>query len=152
MPQNIANRPFQTAWDHHYSTTYFNQNIAVRILGAGGITWQGASAQQSCAMRMSIALAYSGVTWRPRETTNVWRLQGTNVYFPSLASDYPNVPLLANREAINSAADISNRGGVVFFGGGFASASGHLTLWDGTDCHFNDAYWDQPNKFFWGMT
>lgn len=147
MPVDISQTPYNVAEARHYTPAYFNSHIASRILGAGGINWANASGQQSCAMRVSIALAYAGVHW-PR-VTNSWRLKGTNVYFPSLASDYPN--LLANRESINNSTDISGRRGVIFFGGGFAGASGHVTLWNGTSCHYNDAYWSQPDKYFWQM-
>jgi len=149
MPVDISNRPYNIAELHHYTPTYFNNNIAHKIIGAGNINWKNASGQQSCAMRLSIALAYAGVHW-PR-IKNSWRLKDTNVYFPSRAGDYPN--LLANRESINSATDISGRRGVVFFGGGFGgNTSGHVTLWNGNSCHHNDDYWSQPTKYFWEMS
>ena len=147
MPTDISSRPYSVAELRHYSPTYFNNNIAHKIIGAAGINWKTATGQQSCAMRMSIALAWAGVHWPI--ITNSWRLKDTNVYFPSYAGDYPN--LLANRETITGAADISGRKGVIYFGGGFAGASGHVTLWNGSQCHFNDAYWDQPVKYFWPM-
>lgn len=150
MPQPVDNRPFLTAWNHHYTAQYFNDNIAPRIIGAGGVAWADASGLQTCAIRMSIALAYAGVSWQPVETNNVWRLQGTRVLFPSLAADYPDVPLLANRESIQTAAEISGRSGVIFFGP-FTGASGHVTLWNGAQCHHNDAYWSATNKWFWEM-
>ena len=145
---DVSNRRYSTAEQRHYTPDYFNKNIAHKILGANDITWKNASGQQSCAMRLSIALAYAGVHW-PR-IKNSWRLKDTNVYFPSSAGDYPN--LLKHRENINSANDIKGRKGVVYFGGGFTGASGHVTLWNGTKCHFNDAHWGQPKKYFWEMS
>jgi hypothetical protein len=145
MPVDISGRPYSIAEAHHHTAAYFNSHIAARILGAGQVNWTNVSAQQSCAMRLSIALAYAGVHWS--RVSNSWRLQGTNVYFPSLASDYPN--LLANREQISSPTDVSGRRGVVFFGGGSASASGHVALWNCSNCHYNDAHWGQPDEYFW---
>ena len=157
MPFNVSTRSHGIAEQHHYTPAHFNQNIAPRIIGAQGITWANASNLQSCAMRMSIALAYAGVNWQP-PTSNSWRLQGSNVYFPSLASDYPDLPLLTNRLTVNSQQAINGRRGVVYFGGDFDRASGHLTLWNGASCHFDavatipDSYWGQPNIYFWQMT
>ena len=144
----ISGRSYETAELRHYTPAYFNSNISHKIIGAGNISWKNASGQQSCAMRLSIALAYAGVHW-PRITIS-WRLKDTNVYFPSRAGDYPS--LLRDPEEISSAADISGREGVVYFGGGFAGASGHVTLWTGSNCHHDDCYWGQPNKYFWEMS
>lgn len=147
MSVDISNRPYSIAELHHYTSVYFNKKIAHKIIGAAGINWKDATGQQSCAMRLSIALAYAGVHWT--RVRNSWRLKDTHVYFPSSARDYPD--LLVNREKIESATDISDRKVVIFFGGGFASASGHVTLWNGKQCHHNDAYWEQPLKYFWPM-
>lgn len=152
MPFDISGLSYSTTERHHYTGNYFNVKISGRIIGAGNINWAGASGQQSCAIRMSIALAYAGVSWQPR-TRNSWRLSGTNVYFPSLASDYPDVPLLFNPVSVTQATlQALNQRGVIYFGGNFGTASGHLTLWDGSSCHHNDAYWDQPNIYFWRMS
>lgn len=152
MPFDISQLSYQTAENHHYTPQYFNQNVAVRIIGAGNINWAAATGLQSCAIRMSIALAYAGVNWRP-PTRNSWRLSGTDVYFPSLASDYPDLPLLSNALAVTQQTlQGLNQCGVIYFGGGANfGASGHLTLWNGNACHLNDDYWGQPNVYFWRM-
>ena len=147
MSVDIRTRPYAIAELRHYTATHFNNSISHRILGAEGITWKNATGQQSCAMRLSIALAYAGVHWP--QIPRSWRLKGTSVYFPSYAGDYPT--LLANREPIASPEEIAGRRGVIYFGGSFASASGHVTLWNGSQCHHNDAFWTQPVKFFWPM-
>jgi hypothetical protein len=105
---------------------------------------------------MSIALAWAGISW-PREV-NSWRLKGTNTYFPTRAGDYPDVPLLSGGQALTGTVAekqtaVSGRKGVIYFGGSFASASGHLTLWDGAALHFpaQDSYWEQPTVVFWEM-
>ena len=150
MPIDISTRPYAVAERRHYTPDYFNTNIASRIIGVGG-NWSSATGLQTCAIRLSIALAYAGVHF-PR-IQNSWRLRGTRVYFPSYAGDYPD--LLENREEVTSAEDLknSNRRGVIYFGGAFANASGHVTLWDGNRCHLDpgDSYWDQPNEYFWEM-
>ena len=147
MPVDISSRPYDVAEFRHYTPAYFNANIAQKILGAGGLSWQNASGQQSCAMRVSIALAYAGVHW-PR-VQNSWRLKDTNVYYPSRAGDYPS--LLANGESVANAQEVAGRHGVIYFGGNFQNASGHVTLWNGSQCHHNDGYWSQPVKWFWEM-
>lgn len=98
MPVDISNRPYGIAELRHYTADYFNSHIAQKIIGAEGINWKNATGQQSCAMRLSIALAYAGVHWP--QVRNSWRLKDTNVYFPSSAGDYPD--LLANGEEIQS--------------------------------------------------
>jgi hypothetical protein len=134
---------------HHRDHIYFRAHVAHKIIGAGDVNWLHAPAVQSCAMRMSIALAYAGAHWP--KVRNSWRLKDTNVYFPSSAGDYPN--LLANPEEITEASSITGRKGVVYFGP-FANATGHVTLWNGATCHFGDgdAYWDTPTKYFWEMS
>ena len=154
MAVDISGTSFRIAWTYHYKS--ISATLGKKIIGGGGATWSGSSGLQSCALRMSIALAYAGVHW-PR-VRNSWQLKGTNVYFPTLAGDYRNVPLLADGEDLTGTvaekqSAVDDRKGVLYFGGNFASASGHLTLWDGNSLHFptSDNYWDQPNVVFWEM-
>lgn len=154
MPFNISKLNYSTAETHHYSPARFKEKVAARIMGGDKIKWNDVDGLQSCAIRMSIALAYSGVSWRP-PTKNSWRLQGTEVFFPSLASDYPNLPLLEGHyDVTKKQLDESDMRGVIYFGGGANfGASGHLTLWNGSKTHFaNEAYWDQPTIRFWPMS
>src|SRR5713101_4040013 len=94
---DVSLRPYRVAELHHYAYAYFNNNIASKIVG-GNTNWASATGQQSCAMRMSIALAYAGVHW-PR-IKNSWQLKDTKVFFPSFAGDYPS--MLKDPETINS--------------------------------------------------
>jgi hypothetical protein len=146
-PISIAHVKFSTLYERHYTPAYFNDKIASQIIGAGDVDWSQANAQQSCAIRMSIALAYAGIPWKPN-WRNSWRLQGKDVYFPSLASDYPK-HLLAGGRLLAQAERPGDHKGILYFGGAFPSASGHLTVWDGVRCHFDDDYWDQPKIYFW---
>ena len=45
MPVDISSRPYHVAELRHYKPAYFNANIAPKILGAGGVSWQNASGQ-----------------------------------------------------------------------------------------------------------
>jgi hypothetical protein len=102
-------------------------------------------------MRLSIALAYAGVHF-PR-MKNSWRLKDTDVYFPSLAGDYPD--LIAGGAEIKNIDAIRTRKGAIYFGGNFHNASGHVTLWNGSRCSFDghgeDSHWEQPTIIFWEM-
>jgi hypothetical protein len=150
LPLSIRKYRHAIAEKRHYSTDHFNAKIAPKIEGSDG-TWTDSSGLQSCAMRLSIALAYAGVHF-PR-VKNSWRLTGTKVYFPSRAGDYPDI--LSGGQTITAASEVKNRKGAIYFGGTFASASGHVTLWNGRMCHFdpaNDSFWSQPTIIFWEMS
>jgi len=105
---------------------------------------------------MSIALVWAGVVFPRIHFT--WRHRRRNKYFPVRASDY--LLILANKELLSGDHDekrelIRNRKGVIYFGGGFNNASGHLTVWNGQRLHYprkDEGYWTQPIVAFWEMT
>lgn len=139
----------------HYSTKRFKKGLGKLIHGAGNKTLADFPNMNTCALRMSYALLWGG---RNLPIINrSWLYQGKKSgYLPSLAADYPALLRGEQRIVFNTRTrhlkpNIFGKKGILFFGGDFQSASGHLTLWNGARCHFNDGYWQQPTIWFWPL-
>src|SRR5262245_1809157 len=142
---------FQALWDNHVQSV--SASLGSQFIGADGATWSGTSGMQSCTIRMSYALYMANV--QLPIVPNSWKLKGTGVYLPSLASDYPKLPILANpvllpRKRDERVASMTYRRGIVYMGP-FAHASGHLSLWGGSGFHWpHDDYLGEVEKvYFW---
>jgi hypothetical protein len=152
MPANIQTFLYQNvANDYIANGATFVQQYGNQITGLGGVTFNNTNNQQTCAIRVSMALHQGGV--RLPRVINSWLYTTDDVYLPSLAGDYHDGLILMGGEAVANAAAIANRRGVIYFGGNFQSASGHITLWNNNATADNTpaAYWNQPNIRFWPM-
>ncbi len=153
IPIDVSKVSYKTVAKHHHSTEFFKKNIADDIVGAGDVAWEDSGpGLNSCAVRMSIALAWGGINWGKEwpECPRCWKLKGKTFVYPSKASDYKD--LLKNPKKATKKSEIAGQKGVILFEGGFQSASGHVTLWNGKKCVHDDGYWDSAQTiYFWKL-
>ena len=140
----------------HYSSKKFRKILGTLVHGAGNTTVADEPSMNTCALRMSYAILWGGR--RLPIINNSWLYKGKKTaYLPSLASDYPALlrgeqRIVFNPKTGRATPRIFGKKGILFFGGGFGGGvTGHLTLWNGASCHFNDGYWQQPTIWFWPL-
>lgn len=152
---NIESASFARLRDNYETSGQtFLRLYGDKITGAGNARFSATGGQQTCAIRLSMALYLAGL--RPPRVVNSWLYTVTNesgdvidrVYLPSLAADFASGMIIADGQEITERPTDQ---GVIYFGGGLRSASGHVTLWDGTRALDNGEYWNQPTKVFWPM-
>ena len=120
----------------------------------------------TCALRVSYALFACGVK-QPTVSSN-WFYSGKynrykKTYLVAGARQYRNFYYPKHRQWIKKRKEpklrqsklggLLNKKGIIFFGGGpsLSDVSGHVTLWWGNRCHYNDFYKDAAEIVFWEL-
>lgn len=176
MITNLQAVHFARASEHHYSPTQFRtwkwdgKLIATLVKNGGGQSFfEADSGQATCAIRLSIALYLAGATFTP--IPNSWwfddprtrpddarKKAWQDVLLPSKASDYRD-KLKTGKTEIKGTAEaqkkaLAGKKGILFFE--TDGASGHVTLWNGSDTTFGagagDAYFSDKSAYFWGLS
>jgi hypothetical protein len=135
------------------------RTICSRIVNYSGKSFYDADAgQNSCAIRMSIAFYLAGTQLKlPPGCKDYWVLDfDKKIKLPSEASAYRDS--IKGAKSLTGTEDdikkeLKGKIGLIYFGGGFETASGHITLWNNNKCVHgaDDEFFEQEDIRFWGM-
>lgn len=163
MAIDISNVQFESVNAFHYErVSYrFKQHLVKKTGHLKGKRWNDFVGPQDCALRISVALMRGGVTnlssFVRRNVQFKFYHEKRCEFYAIQALEFVEVPILANGKRVKGnpkrkREQIVGRKGIIYFGGTFNRASGHITLWNGENCHFkNEEYFHQPIVVFWEL-
>jgi len=139
---------FSTLWSH-YPTDHDPEVVKKEIGGKVNMPW----IVNTCAVRLSRALnkggypipkSYPGlnVVSGADEMWYAFRVAELKMYLEKMLGK-PDIEYKNKNKSAAVPSDFQSKKGIIVFTvTSWSNASGHITLWDGTQCRNNDCYWD----------
>lgn len=142
---DVSRVVYATVQRNHLTGPKFVARFGDKVFGWPGVYNESVNAKNAkraklntCAMRLSMALHLSGIKLPLTSKAWLYRDGASRGYIPASAGEYVDRPILRGFRFINKPSDIVGQHGILYFGW---TGMGHITLWNGRQCHFNDAYW-----------
>ncbi len=162
MPISVSSISYQDIEKYHFKRIgkKWGRHLIRKFGPRQGVDWWEANPKGTCALRVSVALARGGVSFKGMTAVRRrWYHEGRREYYPARAADYPDAPILAGGEVLDGTPKqkknaVQGRKGIIYFGGNMEGYSGHITLWNGEKLHYpsiDGFYWNQPKVVFWEM-
>jgi hypothetical protein len=156
MPLNLP--PFQKMWDNYPNTTNTKDVIDLIFAGKRNYNWIASNVYNTCALRLSRALNYSGDPVRKEPGLNVLRGKDDKWYayrvremHEYLEKRYGPPPISDNSSSPSSrrAAVTGKKGIILFCIKGWADATGHIDIWDGGTVKYSEYFADAYEVLLW---
>ena len=148
---DVSRMSYNRVANNFHRGAKFRRRAGDHVFSSRGSLNEARRDVNTCALRVSYALLKAGKRLRPSHGSWKYQKGAGKAWLTSTAERLADE--LAGGEFVVSKRDIVGRKGIIVFLGGFNRATGHVTLWNGTTCHFGsrEGQWEFPTIYFFEM-